>query len=357
MRLMLFLLLMLAGQAPSLRDQAWTAIGAKDFAKARPLLEKWLEVSPGDAPAWYNLASAHAMTNNKAKAVEAFERAVGNGFMEVETARRDPNLDSLRGEERFKAAFDRMAFNYKESIPDNFLARLAPMRSLGTYVVMLPPDYEKSPGKTYPLVLILHGSGSNEIEHGRMVDDMGRDGVIYAAVRAPFPALAVVADLKKPAFTAWPAEAGRSFEPARDLYIDWIFDVAEYVRQEFRVRPGKIYLWGHSQGGQFAKMSALLHPDRVASYFSQAGSNVNAEFATDARLAAMKNQGMEVWIAHGKDDRSVPASTSTAWADRLKAAGITPKLYIEDGDHSINMRMRMIARQWITEVVKPARSQ
>jgi len=341
----------LYAQAPSLRDQAWAAIGAKDFAKARPLLEKWLEAAPGDAPAWYNLASAHAMTKNKVKAVEAFERAVGNGFLEVETTKRDPNLDSIRDDARFQAAFERMSFNYNESIPDNFLARLAPMRSLGTYVVMLPPDYEKS-NKTYPLVLILHGSGSNEIEHGRIVDEFGRDGVIYAAVRAPFPALSVVADLKKPAFTAWPAEAGRSFEPARDIYVDWIFDVAEYVREEFRVRPGKIYLWGHSQGGQFAKMCALTHPERIASYFSQAGSNVSADFATPERLAAMKQQGMEVWIAHGKDDRSVPVATSSAWADRLKEAGIAPKVFIEDGDHSINARMRAIAKQWVNEVVR-----
>ena len=99
-------------------------------------------------------------------------------------------------------------------------------------------------------------------------------------------------------------------------------------------------------------MCAILHPDRVASYFSQAGSTVSADMITDERLAAMKRGGMDVWIAHGKDDRSVPASTSTAWAERLKAAGITPKLYIEDGDHSINLRMRAIARQWIADVVR-----
>jgi predicted esterase len=350
-------LLMLAaslyGQEMSLREMAWAAMAAKDFAKARPLLEKWLEADPGDAPAWYNLASAHAMTKNKTKAIDAFEQAVRNLFMDVELVKRDPNLESVRSDSRFQTAFERMEFNHRESVPDGFLARLAPMRSLGTYVVMLPPDYEKS-NKTYPLVLILHGSGSNEIEHGRIVDNFGRDGVIYAAVRAPFPALSVVADLKKPAFTAWPAEAGRSFEPARDIYIDWIFDVAEYVREEFRVRQGKIYLWGHSQGGQFAKMSALLHPDLIASYFSQAGSNVSSDFATDERLAAMKRSGVEVWIAHGKDDRSVPASTSSAWAARLQAAGITAKVFIEDGDHSINPRMRAIARQWVNDVVKKA---
>src|SRR4029079_8413504 len=102
----------------------------------------------------------------------------------------------------------------------------------------------------------------------------GGDGLIYPAIRAPFAALSTAVALRKPAFSAWPAEGGRNFEPARDLYVEWIFDVAEYVRREFRVKPGKIFIWGHSQGGQFAKLCALEHPSFVASYFSQAGSLV-----------------------------------------------------------------------------------
>lgn len=340
----------LAGQQ-SLRDQGGNAMAAKDFAKARILFEKWLEADPGDSAVWFSLSGAYAMTRNKGKALDAFEQAVSTGFLEPAQAKNDPNLESIRADSRFKAAFERLSENYRLRVPDGFLARLAPMRSLGTYLVMLPPDYETS-GKDYPLCLILHGSGSTEIEHGAVVDDFGRDGVIYASVRAPFADLRVVAGTKKPAFTAWPAEAGRNFEPAQDAYVDWIFDVAEYVRREFRVRPGTIFIWGHSQGGQFAKLSALLHPDRVASFLAQAGSPVAANIATSERFAAMKREGMEVWLVHGKDDASVPVGTSTAFAERLKGAGISYKLYVEEGDHSINMAMRTIARRWVNEVVK-----
>ncbi|MBI4471956.1 MAG: hypothetical protein HY646_04760, partial [Acidobacteria bacterium] len=252
----------LHAQQLSLREQAGRAFAAKDYVKARMLLERWLEADPGDAAAWYNLSAVHALTGNKVKAVEAFERAVGNGFLELDLVQRDANLESIRSEPRFKAAFDRLAANHKESIPGGFIARMAPMRTLGTYIVMLPPDYETS-GKDYPLCIILHGSGSTELEHGRIADELGRDGVIYAAVRAPFPALSLIAGTRKPAYTAWPIEAGRNFEPARSAYIEWILDVADYVREEFRVRQGKVFLWGHSQGGQFAKMTALLHPDQI----------------------------------------------------------------------------------------------
>jgi len=171
-------------------------------------------------------------------------------------------------------------------------------------------------------------------------------------VRAPFPALSLIAGTRKPAYTAWPIEAGRNFEPARSAYIEWILDVADYVREEFRVRQGKVFLWGHSQGGQFAKMTALLHPDQIASYLSQAGSSVPADMITEDRLADMKSQGVDVWLVHGIGDPSVPASTSTSFAERLKAAGMTVKLFLEEGDHSVNAAMINIGRRWIAEVVK-----
>ena len=346
--LLLAIALGAAAQEMSLREQAWTAMSKKDFALAKTLLEKWVVADPGDGAAWYNLASAYAMTGNKVKAIESFGRAVSQGFLEKDVAEKDPNLDPIRSEPGFKALWDRFLAYYQESIPDNFIARMAPMKSLGTYVVMLPPDYEKS-DKSYPLVLVLHGNGSNEIEHGRIVDDFGRDGVIYAAVRAPFASLSTAVALRKPAFTAWPTEGGRGFEPARDFYIEWIFDVAEYVRREFRVKPGKIFIWGHSQGGQFAKFCALTHPEFVASYFSQAGSLVGNDYATDARLAAMKRENVDVWLVHGKSDNP---QTSVNWAERLKSAGIESKLFVVEGDHSINREMRGIAARWISEVVK-----
>jgi predicted esterase len=349
--ILLFTTPALRAQESSLREMAGSALSAKDYARARTLLEKWLEADPGDAGAWYNLSGVYALTRNKTKALESFERAVSNGFLDAATVRNDPNLEAIRSEPRFKTAFDRLVENSRRSVPDKFIARMAPMRTLGTYVVMLPPDYETS-NKTYPLCIILHGNGSNELEHGRIADAMGREGVIYAAVRAPFTALGVAIGTRKPAYTAWPAEGGRNFEPARNAYVDWIFDVAEYVRQEFRVRPGKVFLWGHSQGGQFAKISTLLYPNRVASFFSLAGSAVSADLMTEERFEAMKREGVDIWLVHGLNDASVPSATSTSFAERLKAAGIPPKLYIEEGDHSINPLMINVARRWISEVVR-----
>ena len=163
MRIRVFVFLILStvvrsldAQELSIREHAWTAMSEKDYGRARTLLEKWLEADPGDAAAWYNLSSAYAMTRNKTKALDALERAIGNGFLD----------------------------------------------------------------------------------------------------------------------------------------------------------------------------------------------------ATLERLATMKREGVDVWLVHGIGDPSVPAGTSTTFAERLKGVGITPKLYIEEGDHSINALMTALARRWVSEVVK-----
>src|SRR6185436_15887629 len=96
-----------SAQELSLREQAWAAIGKKDFARAKTLLEKWVEAHPGDGAAWYNLASAYAMTGNKPKAIDSFEHAVRQGFLEKEVAEKDPNLEPIRSDPRFKALWER----------------------------------------------------------------------------------------------------------------------------------------------------------------------------------------------------------------------------------------------------------
>jgi phospholipase/carboxylesterase len=138
----------------------------------------------------------------------------------------------------------------------------------------------------------------------------------------------------------------------RDEYVRWIFDVAGAVAREFRTRDGRIFIYGHSQGGQFGLLSALQRPNRVASLLVQAGSGASATLATDERLATLTQHGVRVWIVHGREDPTVPVATSTALAARLKTAGVATTLHIVAGGHSVNDEMRAIGRRWLDEVAR-----
>ena len=51
------------------------------------------------------------------------------------------------------------------------------------FPVYLPPDYdsEENRDRTWPICVILHGSGSTETAHGSFANTFGRHGVIYVA--------------------------------------------------------------------------------------------------------------------------------------------------------------------------------
>jgi predicted esterase len=342
--------------SPSLRDQAIDALIKKDSAAARPLLERWLEVSPRDWRAWYWLAGIYAGQGDNAHAIEAFEKSSEAGLLDTDDPVTNPAFETIRSNPRFKAALD----NAKTRVPDRCIRRFAPMRIEGTYVVMLPPDYEKSQ-RDYPLVVILHGNGSTELVRGTLSDQLGRDGVIYVAVRAPYPALGFAIQSGNPSFTAWPDESDtkgiKNFassplaDSARTDYVEWIFNVADAVQKEFRVQKGRIFICGHSQGGQFANIAALLHPNRVASYLSQAGSEVPGQLLAPALLQQLKRNGINVWLVHGNQDTVVPIETSSKLAERLKEAGVSVIFEVAKGGHSINNDMVHLGQRWIRDVV------
>lgn len=343
--------------APSLYVQAHGFLEKGDFAGALPLFERWLEADPRDHSSWYNLARCYAVTGDKARAIDMFERSVDAGLRDYETPQRQKEFDSIRSDPRFLAALLRMEELLKEVIPEGFIRRFAPMRSMGSYIVMLPPDYDTS-GSDYPLCVILHGSGSSALAHGKMSDWLGRAGVIYVAVRAPHPHLGAFLVTGKPGFSAWlpdPIEDEDS-APLRlsvsTQYVEWIFDVVREVEREFRTRKGKVFLYGHSQGGQFATLSALLHPEKVASYLSFAGSFAPEEMVTENRLGRMVEEGVLVWLMHGRDDPVVPMEASTALAERFEAAGVPVTIHLAAAEHLMNDEILKIGRQWLDEIVK-----
>jgi predicted esterase len=137
----------------------------------------------------------------------------------------------------------------------------------------------------------------------------------------------------------------------RNDYVDWIFQTIRAVQRDYRTLPGRVFIYGHSQGGFYAMLSALLHPDQVSSIFVQAGSQVPEEYFTRERLSAIKAKGMTVWICHGEQDGSVPIAQGKALSDRLKAAGIAVIFRPVSGIHTINPQMREIAREWKTQLL------
>ncbi|MHC4959222.1 MAG: TPR end-of-group domain-containing protein [Planctomycetota bacterium] len=328
---------------PSLRDRADEALMAKKYAESLKLYRQWLEADPRDSNGWYNFACALALSGDKPAALDALGNSVTAGWSDKDHPRKDPDLASVRDDPRFEAALKRIK-PHGGRAPTTFVRHFAKTTTLGSYIVMLPPDYATSGEKTYPVCVILHGSGSTELGHGRVADKFGRDGVIYVAPRALHPHVGAIIGRKQPGFTVWPPEKVETPNPM-DLHAAWVLTCVDDVAKRYRVRPGRFWVWGHSQGAAGAHAVACAAPERVAGYLAYAG--YFEDRLQPETLALFKKHGVQPVLVHGRKDTVVlPKETETAEA-KLKEAGVAVTVHWTDGTHRIDETVEKHSLAWL----------
>jgi predicted esterase len=241
-----------------------------------------------------------------------------------------------------------------EMQPKGFERHFIEMKSLGTYIVMLPPDYEGS-GKDYPLCMILHGRGSTEIAHGRLADILGRDSVIYIAPRYSYPFVPVFIEHDQEGWSGYPPYdfgEDHSFNPViESLSIEWYFSCVADAKERYRIADDKIYIFGHSQGAFFSLACAGLHPDIVASCFAFA-PYVPDFLISEQALAGMKKQGVKVYLAHGIDDQVLDIKESESAEKAMKQADVDCVFKKFKAGHGFTEEIYSFAREWLDAEIR-----
>jgi phospholipase/carboxylesterase len=187
-------------------------------------------------------------------------------------------------------------------------------------------------GKT-PLILLLHGVGSNEKDLFSFADRLPSEYLVVSArgpvvlgsdsfawYRVDFSTGAPVADVRQ-------AEASRAELVA---FID-------YLAQRYTIDTQRVYLVGFSQGAIMSYSIALTRPDKVAGIAAMSGrllEEVKPHIATQESL-----KPLHVYIAHGTDDRVLPVGYARDAAAFLKTLGITPTYREYPEGHTISLTM------------------
>jgi predicted esterase len=351
---------------PSFRDRADAAWEAKDYGEAIYWLRRAVEATPKDSNAWYNLACDYALTGQSAKAIDALETAVDAGFDDAGHVATDPDLASITKDPRFVAAVERAKGGGNAEAMTGTERRHVAMTSLGTYLAFLPPEHKAPDWKSrkYPLCVILHGNGSSEIGHGAgMTPYLGRDGVIYVAVRAPYPNWGAFSGTNQPGYTAWPPESeeadDRRTGPAGQphpmaTYCNWIDACVDDAVAQYPVDPSRIYVIGHSQGAAATAAYSATHAKRVKAAFVYAGY-ATEEVLTPDVLKGMKDAGTKVTVAHCRKDNNVPFEKGEALAKLLAAAGVPVETkYFDLATHGFAQPVRDAAAEWVAKTVRGA---
>ena len=160
------------------------------------------------------------------------------------------------------------------------------------YLISVPENYDKEPGKKWPVIFYLHGRHAS----GTTLKSIERYGLPYylsIGKKMDF----IVVSPQCPWGQNWASE-------------DWFNPVYDEVATKFRVDDCRIYLIGMSMGGFGTWALANNMPDRFAAISPMCGG-------ADVKWANNISH-IPTWVFHGTDDKVVPINRSE---EMVKAMG------------------------------------
>ncbi|WP_410479459.1 alpha/beta hydrolase [Polaribacter sp. HL-MS24] len=182
------------------------------------------------------------------------------------------------------------------------------------YIVRQPKSAVENP----PLLILLHGYGSNEQDLFSFAEELPQELLIVSA-RAPY-------EMGNGGY-AWYAI---NFDTANEKYsdleqartsIEHIANFINEIKQKFNTDPNKTFLLGFSQGTILSYALSFLHPNSV-NYLVALSGYINEELLPD-NMADLDIK-TSYYISHGTVDQVIPVE----WA--RKAPPILNNLHIEN---------------------------
>jgi poly(3-hydroxybutyrate) depolymerase len=177
------------------------------------------------------------------------------------------------------------------------------------YGLYVPKNY--NPKKKYPLVIMLHGAGSNHrLSLRRVFGKSNADGETDVEATKYFPEWADVNYIVASPYAR--GTTGYQGVPEKDVY-----DVLADVKKRFNIDDDRVYLTGLSMGGGGTLWIGLSRPDIWAAIapVCPAPPRGTEDLASNAL-------NYPVHVFQGDIDPAVKVEGTRAWVQRFKDAGV-----------------------------------
>lgn len=152
------------------------------------------------------------------------------------------------------------------------------------YLISVPEDYDKDPGKKWPVIFYLHGRHAS----GKNLKSLQRYGLPYYILNGKKMEFIVVSP-QCPWTKNWSSD-------------DWFNPLYDEVAAKWRVDDCRIYMIGMSMGGFGTWALANRMPDRFAAISPMCGG-------ADVKWADTLSR-IPTWVFHGTADTEIPISRS-----------------------------------------------
>ncbi|MGE8154539.1 alpha/beta hydrolase [Pseudomonas vancouverensis] len=181
-----------------------------------------------------------------------------------------------------------------------------------------------------PLVIFLHGYGSNEQDLFGIKDDLPAT-YTYLSVRAPL----VVGEgsfqwFRKKGEGAYNGETD-DLKSSSQTLLDFITQATK----KYHTEPEKVFLVGFSQGAIMTYELGLRHPEAVGGIAALSGRILpvlKSELKPDE-----KRRSLAVFIGHGEQDKRLPVTDGSEANNLLQSVSLEPEFHAYPGvGHSIS---------------------
>jgi phospholipase/carboxylesterase len=314
------------------------AYDSGDYEKAAQYYLAVLKYNINDGNTIYNLACCYGLLGDANLAAEYVERAVNSGFEDIGHISWDPDFDSVRGQAVFDDTVDRLA-----SIMEEKAAKLGDVLYFDSPAffecrIHLPENYD--PAKSYPLVVGLHGYGSNPDRFITLWERFANRDFIYASPRAPYPFL-----VGEWVGYSWDVRIhGHRLMTQRATAMTEAY-VARVVKElTHRYKAEDVYLLGFSQGCAFAYQAGIKNHELFHGLICFGGW-LDTDWLSEECIGAANE--LRVFIAHGTEDRMVDYESGIAARDYLEEHGYHITFYEFDGAHSVPEDALQEAERWM----------
>jgi phospholipase/carboxylesterase len=198
----------------------------------------------------------------------------------------------------------------------------------------LPTGYE--PRYPYPLLVFLHGYGSNEEQVLRLAPSLSRRNYVCIALRGP-QRLHCRADGR------WGYAWGPD-ESSSTLIEDYVLGAVEQTRRSYHVHSERIYLAGIREGATLAYRLALTFPERFAGIISLNGSMARQG---GPLLRFREVRRLRAFIGHGIANAIVPLSLAQSDYRLLWTAGLPIEMHTYPATHRLHLDMLRDINRWV----------
>ncbi len=248
-------------------QQANNALSKKNYQTAIDNYKAGLRFRPDNGAVVYNIACSYSLLDNKKEALKWVKKMVELGVYKFED---DEDFNNIRDTKEFK----NLVAKAKKLLGELKTTVFEP-------VISLPDGFDSS--KTYPLLIGLHGYGSNPVDFSKALKNIpNKINYILCCPYGP--------DIMGKVSFGW----GEKVDAEKR-----ILDDIEFVKKKFKIDSAKVILLGFSQGGGVAYYMGLKHAELFKGIIPAAGGY---DSTFNLFLANAKGKKIKFFIMLGEDE-------------------------------------------------------